>query len=72
MITGRTYLAKGQPVTVMAAWNGRYLDLPDLPARITLRGRVARCGPHNVLIERTDGGREVRPFRGLAVPRGAQ
>lgn len=27
------------------------------------------CKPRNVLIERQDGSRTVRPFRGLRVPR---
>lgn len=44
---GRTYLERGQPVTVLVRWR---------PG--------ARC-PRNVLIERADGSRVVRPFRGL-------
>jgi hypothetical protein len=46
-ITGRSYLERGRPVTVLVRWNGR--------------------GPRNVLIQREDGTRVVRPFRGLRV-----
>lgn len=42
---GRSYLERGQPVTVELGWRGK--------------------GPRNVLIERADGTRVVRPFRGL-------
>ena len=42
---GRTYLERGEAVTVFARWGG--------------------VGPRNVLIERRDGRRVVRPFRGL-------
>lgn len=44
-MTGRVYLERGKPVTVLAWWHGR--------------------GPRNVLIERADGTKVVRPFRGL-------
>ena len=47
-ITGRVYLEKGAPVTVLIRWSGR--------------------GPRNVLIEREDSSRVVRPFRGLRKP----
>ena len=47
-ITGRFYLEKGAPVTVLVRWSGR--------------------GPRNVLIQREDGSRVVRPFRGLRKP----
>jgi hypothetical protein len=42
---GRVYLLRGEPVTVLARWDG--------------------AGPRNVLLERPDGSRLVRPFRGL-------
>ena len=45
VITGRCYLERGHPVTVLARWSGK--------------------GPRNVLIERADGSKTVRPFRGL-------
>lgn len=44
-MTGRVYLLRGEPVTVVARWSGK--------------------GPRNVLLERADGSRLVRPFRGL-------
>jgi hypothetical protein len=44
MIEG-VYLERGEPVVVLARWDGR--------------------GPRNVLVERSDGTRVVRPFRGL-------
>jgi acetyl esterase len=43
---GRTYLLRGETVTVLARWG-------------------AGGGPRNVLIQRADGSRVVRPFRGL-------
>ncbi len=42
---GKVYLERGEPVTVLARWNGK--------------------GPRNVLIQREDGDKVVRPFRGL-------
>jgi hypothetical protein len=45
-MVGRRYLEHGQPVTVLARWQGNH------------------C-PRNVLVERADGSRVVRPFRGL-------
>jgi hypothetical protein len=70
VIAGSVYLDRGRPVTVLAAWNGRYTDLPE-QAVLRDRGvRVPRTGPHNVLIERADGSREIRGFRGLLVPPG--
>ncbi len=48
---GKTYLERGEPVTVLIRWNGK--------------------GPRNVLIERQDGSRVIRPFRGLRKPKEA-
>jgi hypothetical protein len=45
-LVGRTYLERGQPVTILVQW-----------------GKGG--GPRNVLVERADGSRTVRPFRGL-------
>jgi acetyl esterase len=45
-MVGRTYLERGQPVTVLVRWG-------------------PGGGPRNVLIEREDGRKVVRPFRGL-------
>lgn len=52
MIVGRTYLERGRPVTVLIQWG------------LKSRGE-SHGGPRNVLIEREDGARVVRPFRGL-------
>jgi acetyl esterase len=61
-VTGRTYLEFGQSVVVLirrwrrgAGWSG---DFPIL-------GKAMKFGPRNVLIEREDGSRVVRSFRGL-------
>jgi acetyl esterase len=43
---GKTYLEKGQPVTVLAKWG-------------------PGGGKRNVLIQRQDGSKVIRPFRGL-------
>jgi hypothetical protein len=50
LITGTTYLERGQPVRVITRWG-------------------PGGGPRNVLIERADASRVVRPFRGLRRPR---
>lgn len=65
MITGSTYLLRGQPVTATSAWNGRTRDLPAsrFPHVIT-----KQHSPRNVQIEHADGRREIRPFRGLLRP----
>lgn len=70
MITGSTYLERGVPVTVLAAWNGkRDPDLARLRALLPLV--VTRPnGPKNVLMRRADGSVDVRPFRGLRKPSG--
>lgn len=58
---GRTYLERGEPVTVVAAWKqipkAERLNLPGLALKTTT--------PRNVLIRRADGTTVVRPFRGL-------
>jgi hypothetical protein len=60
-IVGRTYLERGEPVVVLVQWKqapkAKLLDLPGLALKATT--------PRNVLIERADGSRVVRPFRGL-------
>lgn len=48
-MTGRVYLERGQPVTMLVAW----------------RRPAARGVPCNVLAGRADGTLVVRPFRGL-------
>lgn len=69
MITGGVYLDHGRPVTVLAAWSGRYTDLPEQTILQDRGVRVPRTGPRNVLIERADGACVIRGFRGLQVPR---
>ncbi len=64
MITGSTYLDRGEPVTVVAAWNGAVRDLPDLSGLLP-HVRTKAHGPRNVMICRADGSGDVRPFRGL-------
>lgn len=44
-MTGKTYLERGKPVTVLIQWHGK--------------------GPRNVLIQRQDGSKIIRPARGL-------
>lgn len=60
-IVGRTYLERGEPVRVLTQWRQipkvERLDLPGL--------ELGAVTPRNVLIERADGTRVVRPFRGL-------
>jgi acetyl esterase len=64
-VTGRRYLERGRPVTVLVAWRrGRGDQRLDWKLRCW---RTSTSGPRNVLIEREDGSRVVRPFRGLRV-----
>lgn len=51
-MSGRVYLERGRPVTVLIQWG--------LKSKGETHG-----GPRNVLVEREDGTRVVRPFRGL-------
>lgn len=71
MIAGSTYALRGQPVTVLAAWNGaRDPELPRLQAALPLV-RLRATAPRNVLIDGPDG-LVVRPFRGLRRVGGAR
>jgi hypothetical protein len=63
-ITGRTYLERGQPVIVLTRWRAA---TPPAPGCLHWQ-RPPRGAPRNVLIERADGSRMVRPFRGLRRP----
>ena len=54
-IEGRTYLENGQPVTIIIQWG------------LKSRGE-SYGGPRNVMVERANGVRVVRPFRGLRRP----
>ena len=58
-IVGRTYLERGEPVTVLVQWAQVRKSEP-----VVLAG-LRTVTPRNVLIERADGSRVVRPFRGL-------
>lgn len=65
MITGSSYLLRGETVTVTCQWDGsRNLDLLRLQAVLPLV-RLKAHGPRNVVIELPDGTVQVRPFRGL-------
>ena len=59
---GRTYLERGQPVVVLKRWGAIRPGASSPPFALFERRRDA---PRNVLIERADGERVVRPFRGL-------
>jgi hypothetical protein len=68
VITGTRYLENGAPVLVLCQWNGRRPARPPVPAgwiwdMPLIEAR--QCGPRTVLIERPDGSRVIRPFRGL-------
>lgn len=62
MITGSTYLLRGQPVVAITQW--RQQRRTERPANFPLV-ETKPTTPRNVLIEHADGRREVRPFRGL-------
>ncbi|GAA2523433.1 hypothetical protein GCM10010276_88360 [Streptomyces longisporus] len=67
-MTGRVYLERGQPVTVLIAYCGR--RAPDVTGdwlHFQWPGRRPAAGPRNVAILRTDGSIVVRPFRGLTL-----
>lgn len=60
-VRGTTYLERGKPVLVLATWSRS-----PVAAGLVLWLRPPKpAGPRNVLIERADGSRDVRPFRGL-------
>lgn len=62
---GHTYLEAGSPVRILIRW-GRTGAAPDSPiGKLDGSAWGRRRAPHNVLIERQDGSRVVRPFRGL-------
>ncbi|GAA2350493.1 hypothetical protein [Streptomyces violaceusniger] len=69
-ITGRTYLERGSPITVITAYNAR--RAPDITGpwlHFSWPGRRPAAGPRNVAIRRADGSTTIRPFRGLTRPR---
>ncbi len=62
MITGRTYLLRGQRVTVLIQWA---TPRPDPGEPVLPHVRTGRTAPRNVLIRHPDGTHTIRPFRGL-------
>jgi hypothetical protein len=66
-VIGCTYLERGRPVVVLCGWKNGKGD-QELDRRYRTEQR-SRFGPRNVLIEREDGTKIVRPFRGLRRPR---
>jgi len=52
-MVGKTYMERGKPVVVLVKW--RHINV----------AKGFKGPPRNVLIEREDGTRVVRPFRGL-------
>jgi hypothetical protein len=64
-VTGRTYYENGQPVVVLVRWGGQMSQNEPAPAFIDVTAIRIRTGPRNVLIQRSNGTRVVRPFRGL-------
>lgn len=60
---GRTYLERGQPVVVLKRWRHATGQLHY--ASLACTRLAPSIGPRNVLIQRQDGSRVVRPFRGL-------
>ncbi|WP_047890972.1 hypothetical protein [Micromonospora sp. RV43] len=69
MITGRTYLERGQLVTVLVQWR-QQRKTERMPAHQLLT--LGTHTPRNVLLRRPDGELVVRPFRGLRVARGVR
>lgn len=62
---GRTYLERGQPVLVLKRWGRNNAGFCEPIGPLNDCSWSARGGPRNVLIQRPDGERVVRPFRGL-------
>jgi hypothetical protein len=62
---GRVYLERSRPVTVLARWAVTH---PPASDAVTWLRSPKASAPRNVLIEREDGSRTVRPFRGLRRP----
>jgi hypothetical protein len=65
-MTGRVYLERGHPVTVIIPFCAR--RTPDITGEwlhFHWPGRRPAAGPRNVAIGRADGSTVVRPFRGL-------
>lgn len=68
-ISGRSYLERGEPVTVLVGWGPGGGDKSITAAVFASAHKVPKQGPRNVMIERADGSRVVRPFfRALRKP----
>lgn len=64
-MSAAVYLLRGEPVSVLARWNGKSNpDLARLQAALPLV-RLKANVPRNALVQRPDGTVTVRPFRGL-------
>jgi hypothetical protein len=64
-VTGRTYYENGQPVVVLVRWGGQISQNEPATGFIDAAAIRIRTGPRNVLVQRADGTKVVRPFRGL-------
>jgi hypothetical protein len=65
--TGRTYLLRGQRVTVLIAWSAkRHPEHTTAPPWLRLNTRPT--APRNVLIRYPDGTITIRPMRRLRRP----
>ncbi|MBC2868660.1 hypothetical protein [Streptomyces mexicanus] len=65
-VTGRVYLERRSPVTVIIPYCAR--RAPDITGgwlHFQWPGRRPAAGPRNVAVLRADGSIVVRPFRGL-------
>jgi acetyl esterase len=67
-IAGRTYLERGNPVTVLIGWGPGGGDKAITAAVFAGAAKQPKQGPRNVAIRRGDGSVVVRPFRGLRKP----
>jgi len=67
---GKTYLERGRPITILATWRHRPVDMSTSDFQFVLADiGKKRSGPRNVLILREDYTFVVRPFRGLRKPK---
>jgi acetyl esterase len=68
-MTGRAYLERGHPVTVVTLFNARRaLEITGDWFHFCWPGLSPAAGPRSVAIHRADGSTVVRPFRGLTRP----
>jgi hypothetical protein len=66
MMLGRTYMERGKPVTVLIRWQH---SAGVAGGWVTWHRPPKPHAPRNVAIERGDGSRDIRPFRGLRKPK---